>query len=174
MIISNVTRRDLETALDRTNVTYNGNIEFYKRHSISNTDLRWKVRLCVYDIMGLGVKRGRPMSISNFNFYQPRYPWACFHAHGEFFNHLLTINPKARVRSGYYTYFHKGKSITKDNWEWTPVKIGVGGGRDAIQEWGWSIVEGKRTNVNFNTDFCNCFGDPQFFRRMIEAERVQS
>ena len=169
MKISNVDRMDLYEALERTNRTFDNNVDFYQLRSMNMKDTIWKVRLCVERVGGKGSKRLYPQRPGENNFYQAPMMWACWHSHGEFFNNLLTIQPKARIRTGQW-YTDRPYSITKDNWEWKPMNLEKKtGGRIALLNWGITSHWGK-IQVDLNSSHCFCLGEDYYLRKIIKGE----
>lgn len=174
MLITNVSRGDLIEALNRTNQIFEGNILFWKRQSLNRLDTQWRVRLSIMDTAGKGVKRVAPYRMSNNNFKQFKVPWACFHVHGEFFNSLFMVNPKARVHT-----FMFQPSIVKAQWKekgWKTMKFdekgkGKGGMSYPLKNYGIYLGWGNSLKGNWNTDFCDCLGDPKFALRMLDPNQ---
>lgn len=77
MMIRNVTRDDLERALATANARYGGNLCLARCVAIGNN---WRVRLRVRDSRGPGHR----VRISD----RRRTTFACWHAHGDFFDAL--------------------------------------------------------------------------------------
>ena len=92
MLILNVTREELERALEAANLQFEGNLEFTK---LEQAERGWRVRLGVKGYDGPGYRRstsGRRMR------------HACWHAHGVFFD---CLPPQAVIRAGRFT-IHPG------------------------------------------------------------------
>lgn len=88
MLIRNVSRQDLEEAMARTTRMYDQNIKFLK---LVPREVGWIVRLTVCDSGCPGARvgdNGRKIKA------------ACWHAHGNFFEHLLNVNQDAIIECG--------------------------------------------------------------------------
>lgn len=90
MKIRNVTRADLDRALEEVNETYNGNVIFDRIDCTSSRKGVWEVTLRTVDSRKAG---GRRVRSNNGR----RVITACWHAHGRFFD---ALPPYAR----YYTW----------------------------------------------------------------------
>lgn len=116
MQVSNSNMQELTQALAIVNKKYNGNIEFKR--------LETKGRKVIFTLKvksGLkldknGIVKGAAKSGSQFN-YGRRTGGACWHVHGEFFDALLAINPKAVIVSMIGT-------INKDGGNWVDKEVG--------------------------------------------------
>lgn len=94
MIACNVSESDLQKALDKVNgdfrdAIYQGNIAFKNIAPISSKRIRFTLK--VLSSKGPGASRN-PIS-------SRRSAAACWHAHGDFFAALLSINPAAIITS---------------------------------------------------------------------------
>lgn len=92
MKISNVSKKELYIALLFTNEKFEENIGFRDIEPLNKKETRWKVLLKAKDSRGLGAKRGFP-AWEGFdkapNWEKRRHlPYACWHAHGVFFDGL--------------------------------------------------------------------------------------
>lgn len=92
MIVKNVTITQLEQALSRVNEKYNGNV-CWKRvpEYIRYSSTRLRFTLTVKDSRGPGTRIGRTGR---------RIRAACWHVHGDFFDTLLDIEPRAVISTG--------------------------------------------------------------------------
>lgn len=114
---------DLDRALTLVNEIYKGNICFKSRKTIGNSrggGLTMQFTLTVLSSKGPGHR---------LSFYRPwsgkqyRLAAACWHVHGDFFDALLEINPRARI----ITQAGRGSRtniITKDGGNWTDLDVG--------------------------------------------------
>lgn len=93
MICIGATITDLEKALSIINKQYEGNIEFKVITAINRKGDRVRFTLTVCDSRKAGARRGV--------WDNRRVHAACWHAHGDFFDALLTIVPSAIIRSSY-------------------------------------------------------------------------
>lgn len=165
MRISNVCKNDLQEAMRRTDRTFGNNLEFWRLSSRNNNDTLWNVRICVCRKDGKGAKRLYPTRASENNFYQAPMMWACWHSHGEFFNNLLIVQPKARIRTGLW-YTDNSNSITKDNWVWKPMNLEKKtGGREAPMNWGIHTPHGV-IQTNLNRSQCFCLGEDYYLKQI--------
>lgn len=105
MIIKNVTSVAIRKALARANKKYQSNLTF-NRFDIYGRSYR--VTLKVLSSNGKGARRG---------FTGRRMISACWHAHGHFFDALLSLYPEAIIVTG----THK---ITRDGGNWQDRNIG--------------------------------------------------
>jgi len=90
MIITYATINDIEKAIKEININYENNLvpSTIINLSIYEDILNFKVNLLVDDLNKPG---GRVCYTYRIN------PYACFHAHYDFFNKLIEINPKAII-----------------------------------------------------------------------------
>jgi hypothetical protein len=95
-----VTLEELQRALTEINTKYEGNIEFTHPQ---RKGTGFQLRLQVKDSRGKGARRGSTGR---------RMINACWHVHGDFFDALLKIQPKAVIKAGQRTI-----SIAGGNWE---------------------------------------------------------
>ena len=80
-MIINATQKELQTALDKANESFDGNLQFNNFQRLSDT--RYRVTLRVKDSHGKGARLGFP------HFGKQRHLIsACWHAHGTFFDAL--------------------------------------------------------------------------------------
>lgn len=106
MEVKNATAADIRDALRATNISYAGNLRFNRKPEQYRGGVRFT--LAVRDSRGEGSRkshRGRRMAC------------ACWHAHGELFDHLLSINPDAIIQSA-------GRTITAEGGNWHDWEIG--------------------------------------------------
>jgi len=109
MKYSNCTAKDLEAALNLINKhIYGGNIAFRR---LDNK----KFTLRVKSSYGPGHRINTTflMGMSKIK----HLPYACWHVHGDFFDALFMINPKARIRTS-------RSLITKDGGNWEDFNAG--------------------------------------------------
>jgi len=105
MIAKNVTIQDLEQTLRLVNKIYDNNVTFNRLEQYGK---RVRFTLRVKDSKGKGARRGHTGR---------RLINACWHVHGDFFDILFKINPRAVIRSA-------GREITKDYGNWEDWNIG--------------------------------------------------
>ena len=105
MIARNVDQSDLEKALFNLNQKYENNIVWNRFERKGNG---YAFTLRVISSKGRGAKRG---------FSGRKTIHACWHVHGDFFDFLFKINPRAYVWSA-------GNKITKDYGNWEDRNIG--------------------------------------------------
>ena len=105
MIVKNATEQEIKQALALVNRDFEGNLEFNNFDIISETRIR--LTLKVKDSHKKGSKLGYNRHTIN----------ACWHAHGYFFEALLSIQPKAVIKSALAT-------ITSESGNWTDTNIG--------------------------------------------------
>lgn len=110
MIIKNVTKEELEQALQAVNVKYSNNITW---EHIEPKGKNWDVRLRVKNSKGPGARLGFKFG----DMKQRHLINACWHVHGFWYDALFAINPNAVVVS-------MGKKITKDDGNWEDRNIG--------------------------------------------------
>ena len=88
MIIENITFGKLDKAIDKLNEKYGGNIRWNRTPELYRgyNSIRCTIRVC--DCRGKGAKHGliKQHTIS-----------ACWHAHGDFFDCILNVEPKAII-----------------------------------------------------------------------------
>lgn len=118
MLIRNVTKEDLEKALDAVNVKYNNNITWrnfqYEGPSRGGGNT-YRVTLKTKDARGPGGAKGISRMIWGTG---PEFTGsACWHVHGNFFASLFGINPKATIRS-------RNKTIDESGGNWEDFNIG--------------------------------------------------
>jgi hypothetical protein len=121
MIIKNVSRENLESALEMVNLRFANNIAFLKLEPVGR---RFRVRLKAQNSHGPGGRlavypikaRRSPIDITGRNGkpLQDRHVGncCCWHVHGYYFEELFKVQPYAVIVS-------KGNTITKyaGNWE---------------------------------------------------------
>ena len=106
MIVKNASESEIRQALALVNRDFDNNLEFNNYERISETRIR--LTLKVRDSKKKGSKLG----------YNGRHIInACWHAHGYFFEALLSIQPKAVIKSALAT-------ITANSGNWTDTNIG--------------------------------------------------
>lgn len=86
MIVKNCSIEDLNEALRDTNTSYRGNLRWNREPEKYRGGVRFTLR--VKDSNGEGARRSNTGN---------RLISACWHAHGDFFDNLLNINPAAIV-----------------------------------------------------------------------------
>lgn len=106
MKAKNVTIEQLEKALELTNKQYDNNIIWNRSPEYRGKHLIFTLK--VKDSKGKGARRG---------FSGKRLAHACWHVHGDFFDNLFEINPKAVVIA-------TGEEITKNYGNWQDRNIG--------------------------------------------------
>jgi len=121
MKTKNCTRENLQAALNIVNQKYEGNIKF---KSIEPKGKQFQFTLTVIDSKKPGHRRGFPEYKDMFS-RNPvkvkdgkRLAAACWHVHGDFFDALFEVNPKAGVFSA------KGNWITIHGGNWQDWNIG--------------------------------------------------
>lgn len=105
MRAKNCTQSDLELALRAVNSQYNGNIT-WNRFERKGRQFHFTLRC--RSSKELGHRRG---------YSGTRLISACWHVHGNFFEHLFSLNPETKVLS-------QGRWITKANGNWQDRNIG--------------------------------------------------
>jgi len=108
MIISGVTQKELKMALNYANTHFAGNLGFRELKPLNKEKTKWRITLRVRSSQGPGHSRGS----SRYNFRTgelirkgKRLPYACWHAHGVFFDSL----PRhAHIFTRGAPYFHPG------------------------------------------------------------------
>ena len=104
---------DLEKALEIVNKKYENNISFHSESNLATKNFRLVTKS--YDKPGWGV------STHSYNMgwskNARRKNNACWHAHGDFFDALFSVNPNAKVRS-------RSNTITKDAGNWQDFNVG--------------------------------------------------
>jgi len=89
MIITNTPIEDIEKAVEEINKKYDNNLKFDPFLNCSYlTIIRFKGILLIKDFNKKGARMG---------FMETKSKFACFHAHYDFFNTLLGINPNAVI-----------------------------------------------------------------------------
>ena len=105
MIFKNVTAEELTQALDIVNKKFDNNVTFYMHRESKNA-----IRMCLRVIDSH--KKGAKLGFSGRHTIN-----ACWHVHGYYFEALLSINPKAVIKTVIST-------ITLDGGNWTDKNIG--------------------------------------------------
>jgi hypothetical protein len=122
MIIKNVSRENLEAALELVNGRYANNIAFLKLEPVGR---RFRVRLKAIDSRGPGGK------LATYPIMSRRFPefirdakqdrhvgnCCCWHVHGHFFRALFLISPAAEIVS-------RGNRITMSSGNWQDYNVG--------------------------------------------------
>jgi hypothetical protein len=106
MKLSHGTQDDLKMALEMINKRYNDNIIFNRFDNAGFT-------LRVKNSKGPGAR----LHIDRYAGKERRSISACWHVHGDFFDALFEINPKAVIRTG-------NKKITAQAGNWEDWNIG--------------------------------------------------
>ena len=94
MQISGVTDRDLSRAIDKVNETFDGNVTFNRLDTLNAKETRFAVTLKVKSSKGKGARLGQHV---NNNGTRRHLIYACWHAHGTFFDALPA---SATIRTG--------------------------------------------------------------------------
>ena len=94
MKIKNMTRQEIQVALDNTNQKFNGNIEFNRFDSQSVN--RHTVTLKVKNSSGAGARRG--FQINNDG-SRRKLVSACWHVHSEFIDACLDFRSNVTITS---------------------------------------------------------------------------
>lgn len=125
MLAKNVTRDQMEKALEKVNEKYKGNIVF-KRFDPTGRQFRFTLkvlncrrpggRLSVYPIMARRApeffnREGREIKDRHVGCA------ACWHAHGDFFDCLFSLSPEAVIVS-------RGNKIDRHSGNWNDYNIG--------------------------------------------------
>ena len=100
------TEQEIKQALELVNKDFDNNLTFNNFESLSET--RFRVTLRVRD----SHKKGSKLSYSGRHLIS-----ACWHAHGYFFEALLSLNPKAIIKTALAT-------ITNENGNWQDRNLG--------------------------------------------------
>lgn len=108
MVISNITRNELERALEEVNKRYDNNIIWNNFQSLNKKGTRFRVTLRVRDSKGKGARRG----ISG-----RRLVSACWHVHGHFFEELFKLNPDVIIHT-------RGRIIEFPSSIWIDIDVG--------------------------------------------------
>jgi len=106
MIAKNVTKEELEQALDSINVLYDNNVCWNRPPEKKGRG--WLFTLRVHSSKGPGHRLG---------YTGRRMASACWHVHGEFFDALLKINPDAVITTCRHT-------INSAGGNWADYNIG--------------------------------------------------
>ena len=110
VLIRNVTKEDLEKALEILNQKYDNNVTWNRFQQISSRSFR--VTLRVKD----SKKAGHRIAYWAYvNGKIKRLPYACWHTHGDFFDILLNINPNAVIQVLNRKIYRVGNEIV-NNW----------------------------------------------------------
>ena len=93
MITTCATISQINKAIKEINIKYENNLVPSTMINVSVYEdiLKLKVNLLIKDLNGKG---GRIVYVNRV------LPWACWHAHFDFFNKLIEINPKAIIMTG--------------------------------------------------------------------------
>lgn len=117
MIIKNVSELDLKRAIAIVNEKYEDNIEIF----IESRGKNLKVNLRVKNANKKnGSIAGRKLNQSQFMGYTKGAKAngsACWHVHGDFFDTLLDINPKAIIETSLSAIYKNEYGLTVGNWE---------------------------------------------------------
>jgi len=105
--IRNVTKEELERALNMTNEKFDNNIIFNNFEAMNQKGNAYRVTLRVRD----SHKKGSRLSTQNRHLIN-----ACWHVHGHFFDYLIQINPKAVIQTCKSKIYKVGNE-TIGNWE---------------------------------------------------------
>lgn len=96
---THATLAELDQALATINADrYAGNVEMYEVRQGPGTAIRFRLR--VHDFDRPGYRRRTPHLWDKPDRDPARMRFACWHVHGDFFDALLEINPRARIESG--------------------------------------------------------------------------
>lgn len=106
MIIKNVTKNQMNKALNRLNKKYEDNIEFMELEPVGR---RYKFRLKAKSFEKEGWRR---------SFTGKRMKNACWHVHGEFFDIILDMVNEAVIRSSAHKIYNDQYSHSRiGNWQ---------------------------------------------------------
>lgn len=117
---TNATEHDLMQALQKINKKYSENIKF-NRFEYKCGKINFTLKVCDYKKDGHSI--GFPQKFKDKypenpdRIIQKRLSYACWHVHGDFFDALFEINPKAVVWS-------RGNKITRDYGNWEDYNVG--------------------------------------------------
>jgi hypothetical protein len=111
MIISGISREDLEAAREVASQALGNEIVFGKLHSYRPK--RHGVRLQVHDIDGPGARRHSSMFLIGHAQKPRRSRFACSHAHGAFYVAVFEREPFAKIQTCYAYY--------RDAWDFLNV-----------------------------------------------------
>lgn len=112
MIIYNVARLTLETALQLTNTEYDGNLTWdYIRQTGHK---RFQLRLRVLDSSKKGARLGFTFRKDGNRRHLIN---ACWHAHGDFFEYLLKSNPEAIIKVATHKIYVNNCGHIIGNWQ---------------------------------------------------------
>jgi hypothetical protein len=103
MIISGITREDLEAARDVASTTLGNELVFSEFESY-RANRRHKVRLQVGDIDGPGARRHSHMYLLGYLTRPRRSRFACSHTYGHLFVAIFERCPRARIRTAMADY----------------------------------------------------------------------
>lgn len=117
MVVSKVTRENLEMALALTNLMFGDNVRFREFRCINAKHTRFRLTLRVMDSHGPGHRLGYHRKKDGD---RRCIPSACWHVHGVFFDKILSLEPKARISTG----LHGRRTITKDGGNWQDAQVG--------------------------------------------------
>lgn len=114
-MLTNAKEGELQKALETTNTKYNGNLKIIWGTRQRNGRII-SFRLGVHSSKGLGHRLGYPhwdFKTGKKEGVQRRLACACWHAHGDFFDALLSLNNKVRI----YTRGKHKITSRGGNWE---------------------------------------------------------
>ncbi len=114
MIIKNVTRQQLDKALEATNKEFKDNIIYNEIVPINNKQTRFRMTLRVKDSHGKGARLGFYQNPNTGN--RRHLINACWHVHGTYFDNLLKIAPESEIKAGELTIY-KTINGTFNNWQ---------------------------------------------------------
>lgn len=112
MIFRNISREDLQSALEAVSQRYSGNVVWNREPEPVGRGFRATIK--VLDSKGPGHRRGFPHGNADKG---KRMASACWHVHGEFFDSIFDIAPGASVKSG-------DLRITANGGNWKDRNIG--------------------------------------------------
>lgn len=119
MLIKNVTRQELEQALGRVNRVYDGNVTWNNCKYIGKTRQggeKWRVTLWIKDHTKAGHRLG-PCGLMGYD-PRRRLHSACWHVHGDFFDALLDIAPRAYIITS-QSHIYRSDKYDACVWEYT-------------------------------------------------------
>lgn len=119
MIVRKTSEKELVKALDRINSSkYDGNLEFKRMEYMSGSrggGETWRVTIKPKEARGPGGRLGQ-MGLMGYG--TPRHvAAACWHAHGDFFDAVLTINPYAKIVVMGKKVSVANRGFVQGNWE---------------------------------------------------------
>jgi len=117
MKAKNAPIEDLERALNEINKKYDNNVIFEHIHQYGKRSIMVNFRLRVKDSHGKGARLGQHLTKKGNRRHLIN---ACWHVHGDFFEALLKINPKAEI-----TALNKKITMNSGHYEiWRDWNIG--------------------------------------------------